>query len=76
MGEVISGSGWHRQSHGSSVSMLHALLKGYQLLAPNPRCGGGVKQGDVGVYSFPHDNGDPSLHFKFGVAEETFAGGY
>eukprot|EP00959_Pyramimonas_sp_CCMP1952_P154345 3228983-Pyramimonas_sp.AAC.1 len=76
MEEVISGNGWQRQSRGSSAGMLHALLEGYQLLASNPNYRGGVKQGNVGVYSFPHENDDPSIRTKYAMAEETFVDGY
>eukprot|EP00959_Pyramimonas_sp_CCMP1952_P418849 8774109-Pyramimonas_sp.AAC.1 len=59
MEELISGNGWQRQSHGSSVGMLRALLEGHQLLASDPKCGGHVKQGNVGVHSFPYVSDTP-----------------
>eukprot|EP00959_Pyramimonas_sp_CCMP1952_P028831 604672-Pyramimonas_sp.AAC.1 len=78
MEELISGSGWQRQSHGTSAGMLHAmlLLEGYQLLASEPKYGGTVKQGNVGAYSFPYEEDNPSVHTKYTMAEETFADGY
>eukprot|EP00959_Pyramimonas_sp_CCMP1952_P209511 4383327-Pyramimonas_sp.AAC.1 len=52
-------SGWSRQSHGTSVNALQSLLEGHQLLPSDPRYGGSIKGGSVGVYSFPCVN-DPS----------------
>eukprot|EP00959_Pyramimonas_sp_CCMP1952_P126569 2647039-Pyramimonas_sp.AAC.1 len=47
--EVLDPSaGWTKQSHGTSVTALHAILEGHQLLPSGPRYGGNVKAREVG----------------------------
>eukprot|EP00959_Pyramimonas_sp_CCMP1952_P126578 2647210-Pyramimonas_sp.AAC.1 len=75
MAEVLDPSaGWTKQSHGASVTTLHAVLEGHQLLPSDPRFGGNVKAHAVGVYYFPCvDN--PNARITHSVAEETFGDG-
>eukprot|EP00959_Pyramimonas_sp_CCMP1952_P202075 4225538-Pyramimonas_sp.AAC.1 len=69
-----SSAGWTKQSHGTSVTALHVILEGHQLLPSDPRYGGNVKAHAVGVYSFPCiDN--PNARTAYSVAEETFGDG-
>eukprot|EP00959_Pyramimonas_sp_CCMP1952_P108938 2277839-Pyramimonas_sp.AAC.1 len=46
----VSGSsaGWTKQSHGTSVTALHVILEGHQLLPSDPKYGGSVKTHVVG----------------------------
>eukprot|EP00959_Pyramimonas_sp_CCMP1952_P458328 9476450-Pyramimonas_sp.AAC.1 len=67
-------SGWSRQSRGASVNALQSVLEGHQLLPSDPRYGGSIKMGNVGVYSFPCVN-DPFTRAVYSVAEETFGDG-